>query len=158
MLFKLFHKVYFMDSQVIKGTFIGMGVLLAVLIMGVLTFNYFNQKVEVVDNTETIIVVSKADESEELGYVSADLTELTTTVEDEEFLKYFNENKKTLFEESYEYKTDVQYEDGTIIETFIVTDNSYADFLNGMIVKLQEELKDKYSLKLSEIVLNQEKE
>lgn len=147
-----------MDSQVLKGTFIGMGVLLAVLIMGVLTFNYFNQKVALSNDTVSAVKVVTAEDEKLVGYVYVDMGKLVSTVKDEAFAEYFNMKKGEWSTTDLTYKFSLMNEDGTLSEDEAETNISFESFVFGLIAKLEENstLSENFNFEVVEIMVDGE--
>jgi hypothetical protein len=142
-----------MDSNSIKWAIIGMGGLLAVLVIGVLSFNFFNQRVSQVDNTVNVINVSSIDENTNYGILYVDMGKLVSTVTDADFATYYEANKIALATVEYTYKTTVLNDDGTTTDQDVVTNIDLTDFPYGLETKLSTDMKDKYTFTVTEAVI-----
>lgn len=142
-----------MNNDFIKGAFAGMGALLGVLVLGFFVFSYFNSRVLVLDNTSNVINVTSADGSKNLGYVFVDMGKLTSTVEDEEFVKYYDANKFALADAEYTYKTEIINSNNEVEEREVKTVRNNDDFAFGLVEKLTTDLKDKFTFKVETLII-----
>jgi hypothetical protein len=141
-----------MDGKTVRGAFLGVGALLAVLIIGLFVFNYFNQRVMVIDNSVSVVTVMSKDGTTDLGIVYVDTGELVSTVEDADFNTYFDTNKKTLLNGIYKYTASILQDNGSMKDQEVETDKSLEDFADGLIIKLQTDLGEKYSFRVDEMI------
>jgi predicted glycosyltransferase involved in capsule biosynthesis len=145
-----------MENQTIKGAFIGAGALLAVLILGVFVFSYFNNQVTPTENTISVITVKSSDGTKDLGLVFVDMGTLTSTVTDTDFKTYYDANKIQLAEATYTYEAEtLDSTSNTVILSDVSTVRSDSDFVYGLVKKMSTDLKDKYLLTAEELVVSE---